>query len=249
MSAQRPTLHLSLVSGRRPDLLDRTLASFSRNLFPGFEIGEVLVNIDPFAGDVDSHAACREVLDRFLPDATVFEPASASFGAAVKRLWSALPDGVVFHLEDDWLLQEPLPPERVLPLLTGSTKAVVPLSEEHGWDGRSPFRTQVLKTRVLGVTVWRRRRGSFGTSPRFMEGSFARTVASLIDSRHDPEKQMRRDYNRELARFLRPYRSRLLPAEDGAPLIVDIGRQWREVRGISKRVEGPDTIWSSTPDR
>ena len=249
MSAQRPTLHLSLVSGRRPDLLDRTLSSFSRYLFAGFELGEILVNLDPFAGDAAAHAACRNVLDRYLPGATVFEPTSASFGAAVKRLWSALPDGVVFHLEDDWLIEEPLPPERVLPLLTGSTKAVVPLSEEHGWDGRSPFKTQVLKTKLLGVTVWRRRRGAFGTSPRFMDGSFARAVAALIDPRHDPEKQMRRDYNRDLARFLRPYRNRLLPADDGGPLIADIGRQWREDRGISKRVEGPDTIWSGMLDR
>lgn len=239
------TLHVCLVSGRRPDLLERTLASFADKVFLHWRLGEVLVNLDPFAGDADDHAACRDVLAQNFPAATVFEPPTPNFGAAVKRLWSALPDGLAFHLEDDWIAKEDIGPETVLPLMRGRTRALAPLSVEHKWKGRSPFKTHRVKTRIFGVTVWRRTAGTFGTSPRFIDGAFARRCGALMDPDLNPERQMYLPHNKPLHDFMAPFGNRLLPARDGGPLIVDIGRDWRRARNMRKIADGGVTRWET----
>ncbi|MBM9595768.1 hypothetical protein [Roseitranquillus sediminis] len=240
---KRPTLALTLVCGRRPALLQKTLASFSERVFRHFEISDVYANLDPFAGGPDEHAACLRLIRDTFPQARIFEPETPSFGAAVQRLWSHAPDGTVLHLEDDWIANEDIKPDRVLPLLSGRTRAVVPLSVEHKWNGKTPFKTHVIKTRLFGWTVWRRRAGTFGTSPRFIDGAFARTCAGLMNPDLDPEKQMYLPHNRKLHDFMAPYGNRLLPARDGGPLITDIGREWRDSRGMAKVVSGGRSEW------
>jgi hypothetical protein len=236
-------LHVCLVAGRRPDLLGRTLASFSERVFAHFRLGQVLVNLDPFAGDADDHAACLDLIGRAFPEPRVFEPPTPSFGAAVKRLWSALPDGLVLHMEDDWIVREDVTPALVLPLMRGRTRALAPLSAEHKWNGKSPFKTHRVKTRLFGLTIWRRTAGTFGTSPRFIDGAFARRCGALMDPDLNPERQMYLPHNKRLHDFMAPYANRLLPARDGGPLILDIGRDWRRAQNLRKVVDGGVTRW------
>ena len=239
-------LNVTIVSGRRPDLLARTLASFSQRVFRHFELDQVFVNLDPFAGDEDDHADCLNVISRHFPHAMVFQPETPNFGAAVKRLWTALPDGLAFHLEDDWTVREDITPGRVLPLMQGATRAVAPLSAEHKWNGRSVFKTHKVRTKLFGITLWRREAGTFGTSPRFIDGRFARRCGELMNPDLNPERQMYLPHNKPLHDFMAPFANRLLPAEDGGPLIVDIGRDWRRTQGITKIVEGGETRWEKS---
>ena len=78
---------LVLVCGRRPVLLERTLASFCRTVFPAFRFANVLVNIDPFCGTVADGHACADLIRAAFPDAQIFMPDRPGFGAAVIRLW------------------------------------------------------------------------------------------------------------------------------------------------------------------
>lgn len=48
-------IDVTLICGRRPTLLGQTLESFSEKLFKNFKINRVVVNIDPFGGDVSDH--------------------------------------------------------------------------------------------------------------------------------------------------------------------------------------------------
>ena len=67
-------LEMTLVCGRRPDLLARTLDSFSERLFAHLGICAVHADIDPIFGDEQDHAACRELLHAGCSHATIFEP-------------------------------------------------------------------------------------------------------------------------------------------------------------------------------
>ena len=245
MDAQR--LDITLVAGCRPDLLARTLDSFGRGLFAHFAIGGVFANIDPIFGDEDDRRACRATILGHFPGAEISEPETPGFGAAVARVWAMTRGDLVFHLEDDWILNEPIRPEDVLPLMTGATRSLVPVARELGWNGRDLYNVRRKRRRFLGIPVGRRTLNVFGTSPRFLEGAFARRCAGLIDPALDPEKQMRPPGNPALIAYLNEYRCRFLPAKDGAALITDIGREWRDARGIEKVVEQGVSRWRQAP--
>jgi len=238
-------LDIALVAGRRPDLLAETLASFEK-LFRHFEIGAVFANIDPVFGDEADHAATRARLLARFPDAEITEPSAPGFGAAVRRVWSATRAGLVFHLEDDWLLNEPLGPDDILPLMTGDTRSVAPVAVELGWNGRDDFNVRRRKRRILGIPAGRLEFNVFGTSPRFLDGDFARRCAGLMDPSLDPEKQMRPPGNPALIAFQQGFRCRLLPGRTRTDLITDIGRAWREARGIEKIVADGVSTWTTT---
>lgn len=237
-------IDITIVSGCRPDLLERTLASFHDGLFRNFEIGGVYANIDPvFGGESERHQCRAAILDRF-PKAVIREPEQASFGAAVKHVWGQTGLGTVFHLEDDWLLSAPVTPEEIAPLLVGDTRAVVLVAQVHGWNGRDIYNFRRKKRRVLGIPVGRYDFNVFSTSPQFIDGEFARRCADLMDPAFDPEKQMRPPGNRALIRYINEYRCRLLPGPDGTDRIIDIGRAWRAERGIEKSVAGGVSTWT-----
>jgi hypothetical protein len=239
-----PALDVTLVAGRRPDLLRRTLASFASGLFAHFTVAGVYANLDPIFGDDTDHARCLQAIRDAFPDAVVFEPPSASFGAAVQRVWAATRSDLVFHLEDDWELNEPVAPDDVLPLMTGATKAVVLVAKELGWNGRDLYNHRMRRVRFLGISVRRRRFEVFGTSPRFLDGRFARECARRIDPLMDPEKQMRPPGNPALIDYLQSYRCRFLPPKREVELITDIGRAWRDARGIEKTVTKGVSAWT-----
>lgn len=250
MTAAAPRLlDVTLVAARRPGLLRRTLASFQEGLFRNFPIGGVYANIDPVFGDEADHAACKAAILATCPDAVVFEPAVPGFGRAVKSLWAATRAEVVFHLEDDWLLNEPLQPEDVFPLLAGDTRALAPVSKEIGWNGRDLYKESRTRVKVLGITVRRENVGAFGTSPRFLDGDFARRCAALMDPDLDPEKQMRAPHNPALRAYMRAYRCRFLPARGHTELITDIGRAWRDASGIEKVVTEGVSTWTQAEPR
>jgi hypothetical protein len=239
-----PRLDITLVAGRRPALLERTLASFRERLFANFPVAGFYANIDPVFGDADDHAACRAAILSVFPAAVIFEPDRPGFGRAVKTLWAATRSEVIFHLEDDWVLNEPLLPEDVFPLLTGATRALAPVSKELGYRATETFNVRRPKKRVLGIPVGRDEINVFGTSPRFLDGDFARACAALMDPDLDPEKQMRPPLNPRLRAYMQQFRCRFLPAGAQAELITDIGREWRDARGIDKVVEGGVSTWT-----
>jgi hypothetical protein len=239
-------IDVTLVAGRRPDLLGRTLASFSEGLFRHFRIADVHANIDPVFGDAAEGRACREAILKHFPQATIHEPEDACFGGAVKRVWGETTSDLVFHLEDDWLLNAPVTPRDIEPLLVGRTRAVVLIAQVHGWNGRDQFNTRRRKTRLFGVTLRQREVDVFSTSPQFIDGAFARRAAELMDPDLDPEKQMRPPHNPALRAFVDEYRCRLLPSPTGGEMLIDIGRPWREARNIRKIVAEGVSTWTAS---
>jgi hypothetical protein len=239
------SIDVTLVAGCRPELLSQTLASFSERLFRHFNIAGVVANIDPVFGGPDEARACRKLILTRFPEAEIHQPESASFGGAVKRVWGRTTSDLVFHLEDDWLLNAEVGPENILPRFVEHTRAVVLVAKEHGWNGRDTFNVRRRKVRFLGIPVGRRHVNVFSTSPQFLDGGFARGCAELMDPALDPEKQMRPPHNPALRAYMRSYRSQLLPTASGSEMITDIGRAWRENRRIRKTVGDGISTWTT----
>ena len=97
-------LQIGLVSTRRPDLLERTLRSFDKNLFRNFKISGCYANIDPAFGGDKEHQLAKDCIRDYLPKVTIREPTRAQFGDAVKWVWGQFTPDLALHLEDDWEL-------------------------------------------------------------------------------------------------------------------------------------------------
>lgn len=233
---------LVIVAGRRPDLLARTLASFGPNLFEALRFKGVYVNIDPFCGtDADGRACAALVRDHF-PDARIFTPETAGFAAAVRRLWAATQADFVLHLEDDWLIHRPLAPAEVSALFGPQT-------------GSATFFTDVKSRRGGAFQLARRRRvtddgrrlrerfNCHTTSPCFMRGGFARQAAALMVDNLDPEAQFSEGINPALETFAAEWTCPFIFGPGETSLIEDIGRVWRETRGIAKIDRDGESIW------
>jgi hypothetical protein len=245
----RPPIDLSIVAGRRPSLLRDTLDSFSERMFSSLSIGKVIVNIDPVFGDETDLASCIAIVQEYLPSAGIRTPQEAGFCAAVKHNWQATTAPVVFHLEDDWLLNCRFDDACLSAFAEDPSLGQLSLNtREKNWDvaRRGPYHS--YRPRIgLGpfrLPAWRRR-PKFTTSPSFLRGDFARAVAQRLDTAYDPEKQMYSGLNPALERFLRDHRNRIVTCPDGGYPITDIGRAWRDTRGIRKLTRGGRSHWEA----
>lgn len=237
-----------MVAGRRPDLLGQTLDSFQSRLFKHFNILRVQVNIDPFAGDAEAHRACREIVTAHFADPIIHEPEAPSFTAAVQRLWSNVKMDRVLHLEDDWLANEDITPERVATLGENGAASIALQSFEHGWTSRSTRMVRKRRRKVLGLSMGSYLAPVFGTSPRFLTGAFARGCAARLDLRLDPEKQMRDNLNPALCRYIAGFESEILLGQNGGMVITDIGRAWCDTHNLQKVVDRGVSLWLPVQD-
>lgn len=227
------SIDITLISGARPDLLGVTLDSFQDNLFPFFEIRHVFANIDPVFGDSSAQSACADLILAKFPRAEIVTPAKGSFGAAVKRLWQMTSDAHVLHMEDDWELNAQVKADDVLPLFGDDVGMVqFAIQNEAYYGGDYLYITQ--RKRIFGHELWSRKVNAYGTSPRFIRKELCNSYGQLLKPHLDPEKQVYKNKNKPLSKAHQPWRCRLIYAEDGAPLITDIGREWRVTRGIEK---------------
>jgi hypothetical protein len=237
-------IDLVLICGRRPELLATTLASFDQSVFRNFTVQTCYANIDPFAGTPEDGEACRSLIRERFPDAQITMPDTPNFGLAVKSTWSQTKSSVVLHLEDDWVCQEDILPDHVTPLFEGTTTAVKLVHKGLNWNGVDLFHQRRRRIQFFNLLLWKRVVNGFGTSPTFFLGDFLRHSARLMDPSLDPEKQMVPPFNKALNRYLEKYRCRLLPGSRQPELIRDIGRQWRDSRGIEKAIVDGRSVWT-----
>lgn len=238
------TMDLALICGRRPELLYNTLYSFQKNLLGYFAVDNCYANIDPFCGDDEDGRMCRSIIRDYFPRAVINEPQTPSFGQAVKTVWSQVRSPLTFHLEDDWLALEEIRPERVLPLLEGTTRAAKLVCKEDKWNGVDQFHTGKRKMGFGGVTLWRKKYNMFGTGPSFFSSDFIRHCSTLMNPHLDPERQMRPPHNMPLHLYVRQFRCRVLPGINQPEIIVDTGREWRRDRDIAKSISDGKSVWS-----
>lgn len=244
------SIDLSIISARRPRLLSTTLGSFQENVFSHFRIENVYVNIDPIFGSKADHESVVSIIRKQFPSAIIFEPAIPSFGAAVKRLWSATTADYVFHLEDDWVALRTLGEEILLPFGDTRVRQVSFHTADQNWDikKRGYIHERKFNLRPFGIkTPFYRSIPKFTTSPSILRGDFTRSAAALMMENHDPEKQFYSSVNMGLEKMAHPFRNYIFSPE-GIPVIKDIGREWREAQGIRKVITNATSIWCSSEE-
>lgn len=239
------SIDLCIVAGRRPELLQQTLRSFSEKIFSKLSITACYLNIDPVFGNHAAGYETANVVRQFFPNASVNMPSSANFSAAVKHVWCQTQSDFVFHLEDDWTADHALSDD-IFSYFDAPRTMQVSFNHWHKhWNFRrdGEFHYAKKEKRFLFFKYkTRRSHPFFTTSPSILRGTFARQAGALLDSRYDPEKQFYHGVNPDLEAFVRPFQNYIY-TKSKPYIITDTGRGWREERRIEKRTVNSNSIW------
>lgn len=205
-------MDLLIVSGRRPDLLEKTLSSIKNKI--NVDFSNVLVNIDPWAGDERDHQLTKSVILKYHPSAFINEPKEPNFCQAVKFLWTNVKSDYAFHTEDDWIWNQ-----------TFSKDYFV-----NGLQKVGMFRFVTKENRAFD---------KYGTSPCVMTKQFAHATGKTLDINLDPEKQI--GSNTELTNVVNSHNVVCMHSKGISA--VDIGRNWRRAKGIDKKIINGNSVW------
>lgn len=233
-----------IVSGARPQLLERTLESFRDKLFCSIQLGTCYINIDPFEGGREDVDRCEQLCKDHFNRVVANKPSSPHFTRAVRWLWSAAASEWCLHIEDDWILNRTIRRDEIFDAMKSRVTQISLMTEQKRWRHRSCYHYDEARRVILGIDFGRkldRRRPVFGTSPSFIQSTFAKRCAELMRDELDPEKQLRKS-NPELNRFTSGYRNRFLGSRDDF-VATDIGREHRQNLGLEKIMVDGQSTW------
>ena len=208
----------------RPGIFKKTIDSFSKNLRGiDFSQSTMYINIDPLPDPL----LAKDVIDiakSYFKTVIANTPSVANFSKAVKWCWMQPKGEFFFHLEDDWVLRQPV----------------------NFRDMRHDLRRRKLKKasdKLLSVNL-RAYKTVHDTrvrlSPCLIRTAYAQVIAPKIRSDMNPEAQMRA--NKYYKSIAQGYGSLMFPVTNKSIVpIVDIGIDWlNRQKDFSRPIRGED---------
>jgi hypothetical protein len=244
-------IDVTITATLRPEILERTLNSFSRNmfsLFPDTRRIRAIVNVDP-AGNKNILGKQNEIIkivDNYFDNALINLPAEAHFGRAFHWCWKQFMEGeaeFLFHLEEDWELLRPvsiwdmmtrmkahlyLAALRLSMFPAGET----PIHDMKNWNRWVPW--NALMDCYVVKQEERHRIGVCG-HPTLFHKNFVSQVFPLLNPEENPEKQFQ-GTNKKITEFIlsEPWVFGVWSKPGDQPYVRDIGRQWMREHNFIK---------------
>lgn len=192
----------------RPDILDRTYSSFSKNL-KGIDLKEcrLFINIDPLPADVN-RTKVAAVAKKYFKEVHANYPDKANFTAACNWLWSNAETEYIFHIEDDWQLIKEV-----------SVKRMLNYFKQH---------SELME---VCLRAYRYKYITCPLSPNIMHKRYYKAVAGKLDENANPEVQLRgKKFGIEMPAPALGVACKgkiiACPEKQGNVVIEDIGRRW-----------------------
>lgn len=221
------TMDLTMTAARRPDVFEQTLQSFQAMLFDRVPVRTFFLNIDPIWGTDEDGRAVEQIARSYFKNVSVRTPETPSYGGAVKWLWQQPETDWFLHLEDDWLLSHKV-------------------SLDQLWAQMNE--PDVVQIKIANWPRLRRRKRppEIGLCPLFAERKFSAMAAGHMNPDLDPDKQFRNRTNPVLQEACSGYRAVYFGGVFTRETAIDIGRDWRDARGIEKKIVDGAAVWTST---
>jgi len=217
-------IDLTMTATRRPDLVSRTLASFNEMLFERLPVRKFFLNIDPIWGTQDDDFEVEGIARSYFNQVEVRRPSMASYGGAVKWLWSQPETDWFLHLEDDWVLTHRISLKRLARQMASGASQI----------------------KIANWSRLRRRRKppELGLCPLFSRTDFAKLAAQHMNPDLDPDKQFRNGTNPQLEQAVTGHFAVYFGTPFTRETAVDIGRDWRQDRQIDKKIIDGVSVWT-----
>lgn len=187
----------------RPELLERTYASFCRNIkWLDFKQINLFINIDKPQHGMDDieqkYEDIKSICQHYFAKVIINTSNRGNFAEAVKWIFSQVDTEYVFNLEDDWELLCELP--------------------DYVCDF---FENKNIKQ--VGIRGSKNSQPRFVLSPSIMRADFCRYIANNLTSSKNPEEQIRNLTNRQASDIFAYW-----PYEPEKVMLKDLGRAWMQ---------------------
>ncbi|MCP3177497.1 hypothetical protein MJO47_10330 [Desulfuromonas sp. KJ2020] len=217
-------LDVCVVSINRPDLLEVTLESFSRNLLSQWPNKRLIINVDPVPTSPDSEKFLS-ICKKYFNNGIIRFSKKGNFSNAVKWSWSNSCTNYIFNLEDDWICLANIKKNDVENTLKVNNLIQIKLPKRHQF--------KVLNS-------------GFSLNPCFINGDWARKTSALLDSNYDPEKQIRHLIPDVILSAQNAYKFHQFVSKSKLPVIYDTGTYWKKIKGIQKTMDVDHQVsWNS----
>ena len=242
-------MDICMTAVRRPEVIEKTLKSFTENLFTKPEDHRLIVNIDPIGEDV-SFDKITNIIKKYFPNYLAYMPEEPSFPKALIWVWSQINTKFIMHIEDDWIIRRPIPLQKLLdPLQNNKDLACVRLYKHNIQNKINPilFGSCEYKyhsdynylTPVPGTNNWK---NQFGLNPVMIKKKFIDDALPLLVDNKNPEKQFREN-NPLMSNILKKWTFGVYGKPGDLQYVWGKnGLHWREKSGLMKPKEGKGFI-------
>jgi len=183
----------------RPDIINKTYHSFSKNLKGiDFKKSTLYINIDPLPKG-NNTLRVVEVAYKYFGNVVYNTPEKPNFTNAVNWCWMNAKEDIIFHLEDDWIMTELVDVLPLIDKLNNSKLFSIPFRKTMNFPYDKP-----------------------SLSPSFLHNRFYKAVAGRLDSKLNPEIQLR---GKNFGIDMGP-RQGIVDGYSDHAIIQDIGREW-----------------------
>ena len=207
----------------RPDIVDKTYASFSKNL-KGLDLKDcrLFINVDPVPSGVNRNEVI-EVAEKYFGEVYPNYPEKPNFTAAYNWVWSSAQTEYIFNLEDDWLL-----------LKSVSVPKLLEYFKQHP------------KLMEVALRAYRYSYNVCPLSPCILHERYYKAVAGNLNEKSNPESQLRgKKFGIKMpAKEFKISEKGKLVVYPGKIILKDIGRHWLRKSNFKKPArKGKFIMW------
>lgn len=220
----------------RPEVLDETYNSFSKNIIDvDFSKSVLYINIDP--APEGERKGVADVAKKYFGQVIVNLPDVSNFSNAVKWCWTQPCGEFFFHLEDDWVLRSKVHMKE----LQNKLLCMMENSKRYRIKSRMLDRYIAVNLRAYDFINDHR----VCLSPGLFLTSWAKKAANILDPQHNPERQMRRGFGVG-KEYLIESKALHHPHNKNNIIISDIGRSWLNKTGHKKKNGMAFVFWEKS---
>lgn len=233
----------------RPTVYERTLLSFSPFLAQ-HDNWRLVLNVDP-AGEGGTAADILALATRHFKHVVARVPQKPDFRLAWRWCVSQLEAELVFWLEDDWQLMQPVQLSEMLRIMRQyPSLATLRLPR---WDATDTFR-QWNKRALDGwngdffeIPTENIHNTGYSNNPSLTRREFLQPPLPHLKPDVDPEKQMS-GFNGVCLRWLYNWRFGVFQRPWGPLVVRDIGENWRKKHKLGKGNKMEFSTWEKQDD-
>jgi len=239
-------MDIAMTATLRPDILEKTLASFKKYLLKEFEDHRLVINIDPI-GDHSTLKDMVKIVDSHFVHYEIICPKTPNFAKAFRSVWAYANTRYVLHLEDDWEMLRPVDLDSIIDIMEMDSNLALlrlPLWDCADlckqWNRQFPWNGtyyQCPENMKFGL--------GFSGNPSIIRKQFIKEVWPLLHTKSCPEKQIKGS-TPEMKKVLSKWEYGVFGGPGEKAAVKDIGRKWREENNFKKNGSYGFTTWTST---
>jgi len=245
-------ISIAITATIRPIVLKQTLSSFYKNCFYDFSLRNnlknnihIVINVDPIGDAQYTQNDVIKICKQYSNNITYNFSKKANFASAVIWCWKNCTGKYVFHLEDDWVLNDRIELEKLMYFIDNKIVSAVRLYKRD-YPSSKPYKMfDCIYKYKNNLFIAQDSSNQFGLNPVLIDMEFIQQALPLMSHKINPEKQFRAK-NDKMKDFVLSHKYGIYGKPGDKALVSDIGLSWRKNKRYQKPIGETFLEWQKT---